>query len=216
MNLVNELQVSAESDNVVAVLRKARRLASKLERDDIAEWLQSEQSGYTDPEVVPAYRKVHTNLALNTNGPIPAGYGLLMNGVKDLPKCGLEFPFPIMASINTVLTWTAGDAKGVYFPIEAGSKESQMIRDAFHFESPYSNQITFMLHLNSSEIMAIPEHVKDKVLDWALALERAGVTGDGMSFSSKEKQIAHSVTFNIIESTIGQLSNSGTNRRIGK
>jgi hypothetical protein len=43
MNLVDELQVSAESDDVLTVLRKAKKLASKLERNDIAEWLEAEQ-----------------------------------------------------------------------------------------------------------------------------------------------------------------------------
>jgi hypothetical protein len=121
-----------------------------------------------------------------------------------------------MASISTVLTWTSKGAKGIYFPILAGSEESRMIRDAFRFDPTYANQITFMFHLNSSEIMAIPERVKDKVLDWALALERVGVTGEGMSFSTDEKQRAHTVTFNILGSVIVQMNNSGINSRAGK
>jgi hypothetical protein len=37
------------------------------------------------------------------------------------------------------------------------------------------------------------------------------VVGEGMTFSAKEKEIAHNVTFNISDSTIGQLSSSGNN-----
>lgn len=44
MNLVNELQVSAEQDVVLTVLCKAKRLASKLDRSDITEWLRNEQT----------------------------------------------------------------------------------------------------------------------------------------------------------------------------
>jgi len=216
MNLVNELQVSAESDDVLTVLRKAKRLASKLEQNDIAEWLQAEQNGYTDHGAVPDYRRVNTVLAFNTNGLLPAGFGKLMHGVKDLPKCGYEFPFPVVAGISTVQIWVSNRAKGVYFPIEAGSEQSRMIREAYRFDPAYASQITFLFHLNSSEIMAIPERIDDRVLDWALALERAKITGEGMTFSEQEKQLAHNVTFNIIGSTIEQLNNAGTNRRAGK
>jgi hypothetical protein len=216
MNLVNELQVSAENDDVLTVLRKAKRLASKLERDDIAEWLQAEQDGYPSGQDVPEYRQITTTYAYNTNGLIPAGYGRLMNGVQELPACGLEFPFPVTAPIATVLTWVEHDAKNIYHPIEAGSKASEIIRRTFRFDSMYANQITFLMHLNGSQITAIPERIKDKVLDWALKLERAGVTGEGMTFSPEDKRIAHSVVFNITDSKIGQLSNSGINRRTGE
>ena len=77
----------------------------------------------------------------------------------------------------------------------------------------FADQITFLLHLNSCQIRAIPEQIKDRVLDWACALESVGVTGDGLSFSAKEKEIAHSVTINISDSHIEQLNNSGTNQR---
>jgi hypothetical protein len=46
MNLVDELQASATKDDVLNVLRNTRRLASKLKRHDITEWLQAEQDGY--------------------------------------------------------------------------------------------------------------------------------------------------------------------------
>src|SRR5690348_10915089 len=80
VNLVNELQVSAERDDVLTVLRKTKWLASKLDRQDIAEWLQAEQGGYRDDQPVPEYRKIGTALAYNTNGYIPAGFGYLRNG----------------------------------------------------------------------------------------------------------------------------------------
>jgi hypothetical protein len=77
----------------------------------------------------------------------------------------------------------------------------------------FAHQITLLLHLNGAQIAAIPNHIKDKVLDWACALEAGGVTGEGLSFSAKEKEIAPSVTFNISNSQIEQLNNLGTNQR---
>ena len=58
MNLVNELQISAEKDDVLAVLRKTKRLASKLGRNDITDWLNSEQNGYPKDKGIPDYRIV--------------------------------------------------------------------------------------------------------------------------------------------------------------
>jgi hypothetical protein len=216
MSLVNELQDSAENDDVVNVLRKAKRLASKLDRQDIAEWLEAEQSGYASGQDVPEYRMVATRLAYNTNGLIPAGYGRLMNGVQQLPASYLDIPIPVIDSISTVLTWIEQFVDIVSFPIPEGTEVSRAIRRTFRFPPMVADQITFLYHLNGSQIKAIPERIKDKVLDWALALERAGVTGEGISFSKEEKRIADSVTFNITGSTIGQLTNSGINRRIGK
>jgi len=218
MNLVNELQVSAEKDDVLTVLRKTKRLASKLNRQDIAEWLRSEQSGYTDGQSVPDYRKIGTTLAYKTNGYIPAGYGHLMNGIEDLHSCDLTAPAHLRDSISTVLSWIEGlnKGEGIYHPIAEGSDCSRAIRSVVHFHPMFARQITLMLHLNGCQIRGIPEQIKDKALEWACALEAAGVTGDGLSFSSKEKQIADSINFNIINSHIEQLTNSGTNRRGNK
>jgi len=53
--------------------------------------------------------------------------------------------------------------------------------------------------------------VKNRILDWACALESKGVTGDSQSFSDNEKQSAQTVIFNISNSSIDQLNNSGDN-----
>jgi len=111
MSLVNELQVSAEKDDVLTVLRKTKRLASKLDRQDIAEWLQAEQGSYSPDQPVPEYRKIATTLAYNTNGFIPAGFGYLRNGIEDLPSCDLTYPLHLRDSISTVLSWLRARAK---------------------------------------------------------------------------------------------------------
>jgi hypothetical protein len=218
MNLVNELQTSAEQDDVLTVLRKTKRLASKLDRQDMASWLQAEQQGYVGECAnvpVPDYRKIGTMLAYNTNGYVPAGLGMAVRGIEDLPDMGLTFPIDVRESISTVLSWIEGEERGqgVYQPVPQGSDYAQTIRKYVRFNPMVAGQVSFMLHLNGSHIKAIPERIKDKVLEWACALEQAGVTGDGMSFSAKEKQIAHSVTFNINNSNIEQLTNTGMNQK---
>jgi hypothetical protein len=216
MNLVNELQVSAENDDVLTVLRKTRRLASKLDRRDIMQWLQAEQGGFADRTPVPDYRRVNVGLSYNTNGYVPAGWGYMKNGVFDLPTGDLMggVKVSIRDSIGVVLSWVEALDSGrhIYNPIEDRGL-CRSLHEMYQFNPMVAGQITFLNRLYGPQIKAIPERIKDTVLDWACDLERAGVTGDGMSFSAEEKQIAHSVTFKIHNSTVEQLTSSGINEK---
>jgi hypothetical protein len=211
MNLVNELQVSAEQDDVLTVLRKTKRLASKLGQTDILDWLRHEMEGYPRGDLVPAYRQVGTTLAMNTNGHVPAGYGYLMNGVHELPGVGFHPMMPVVAPVSTILSWIVSLSKGkaIFHPIERHEEADDFFRK--HVDPMFQGQVDFMLHLNDSQVKAIPDQIKDKVLDWACALEQAGVNGEGQSFNQQEKRIASSITINISGSQIEQLNNMGTN-----
>ena len=57
MNLIKKPQVSAEWHDLLAVLRKTKGLASKLDRRHIPEWLQNEKGGYSGAVDVPQYRR---------------------------------------------------------------------------------------------------------------------------------------------------------------
>jgi hypothetical protein len=215
MGLVNELQESAERDDVVTVIRKAKRLSSKLGRPDINEWLEHEQSGYPNGSVVPEYRSIGGTLCYNTNGYIPAGYGMLQRGIVPLPGFNsFNLKVPQWDSISEVMALIAAQQRGNGLYIDVGPDMSRELRSMFQSRRPeILNQLTFLLQLNESEIRDIPEQAKNKVLDWACKLESAGVTGDGVSFSTEEKQLAEGVVFNIINSTVDQISNSGLNVR---
>jgi AbiTii len=215
MNLVNELQISAERDEVLTVLRKTRRLASKLDRRDISDWLQAEQNGYAPEQVVPDYRLIGTSICYNTNGYVPAGWGYLKNGIEELPGMGV-YRTSLREPISSVLSMieASGRGRGIFLSVGVGSDLDRSIRSNVKIYPQYADQFTFVLRPNTMQVKAIPEQIKDRVLDWACELEAAGVTGDGMSFSDKEKQTAHSITFNIHNSTVGQLNNQGTNTRL--
>ncbi len=214
MNLVNELQISAEQDDVLTVLRKTKRLASKLNRDDITAWLECEQQGYSAKQDVPHYRNVMSTVAFDTNGYIPAGFGRLMRGISDMPSAGVSLPMPVQEPISTILSWVANETPNtkLCMPIPEG-RLTDSLRS--QFDPMFADQITFLFRLNIAQVRAIPDQIKDRVLDWACALERAGVKGEGMSFDDKEKEIGHTVTFNINNSTVGQLTNSGSNHTTG-
>ncbi len=215
MNLVNELQVSAERDDVLTVLRKTKRLASKLGRQDIGDWLRSELEGYTDKKSVPDYRQVRTTYVMKTNGYVPAGYGMVRDGLQDLNAFSDMAPtLPVTDPISSVLAWIESmstEGHSVFLSVNRAMKSDAYIRQ--HVNPMFSEQVSFLLRMNDSQIKGIPEQIKDRVLDWACALEQAGVQGDGMSFDEKEKRIANAITFNISHSQIEQLNNMGTNHK---
>ena len=105
MSLVNELQESAERDDVQTLLRKAKRVSAKLRRDDISKWLKNEQNGYPDGAEVPSYRDISASFCYNTNGYIPAGYGHLMRSIVALPGVGAGLTMRVRRPISTVVGW---------------------------------------------------------------------------------------------------------------
>ena len=213
MNLVNELQVSAEREDVLTVLRKAQRLASKLGRKDITEWLKYEQEGYPSGHEVPEYRKVGTVLAYNSNGYLPAGYGRIKSGIEDVPGVDFAPDHWVRESISDLLASgdQMGGSRGLYVPIGRGSEEERMLLRVINVNPEFSHQISFLLRLNPSQVKAIPEKVKNRVLTWACDLEAAGVYGENMSFSSDEKRIGRSTSIHIYDSKIHQLTGEGNN-----
>src|SRR4051812_1229481 len=101
MGIVNELQISAENDDAVTVLRKAKRLSFKLGRKDISEWVEHELNGYPNNNELPVYRNVPVSLCYDTNGYIPAGCGMSMSGILPVQRwLGLHLTRPIVESIS--------------------------------------------------------------------------------------------------------------------
>lgn len=212
MNLVNELQISAEQDDVLTVLRKAKRLASKLGVDDINHWLRCDQEGYATGQAIPKYRTVLGSLVFKTNGPIPMGMGMVGQGVMDYPgNFTVDRMLPdSMGEIISIIRQCRQKNHSLYLPLD----QSNLLRQLRGYLHPtVAGNVSFLLKLNTGQVRAIPEAVKDRVLEWACGLERRGVLGDNMTFSDKERAIAHSITFNLNNCQVGRLNNIGQNKQ---
>lgn len=217
INLVNELQVSAEQDDVLTVLRKTKRLASKLSRTDILDWLNSELNGYKNDQDVPAYRQVASTVAYNTNGYVPAGFGMMKKGIEDLPFFGSTKSYvrePISSVMSMIEAVKNGTNQGMF--VQINPEIDQFIRSKLCIAPGYDQQISFLMRLNKADVMAIPDQIKDKVLDWACALEAAGVHGEGMSFSPEEKKNANKVSINITNCNVDQVNALGENMKVSR
>ena len=82
------------------------------------------------------------------------------------------------------------DGKSAYQMPFSASVESQL-RKAISFDT----QIT--LFIPSTNIVKIIDAVRNIVLNWAMKLEEDGILGEGLSFTSDEKEIATNTEYNI-------------------
>lgn len=202
--LVEELQREALDPNVpvTQLLRRAKVVAVKLKLDMVSDWLDAELNGYEDEATVPEYR-------------VQPGQAKWFNPYQGwLP---IQGPRSIMDKLNS---------RKVQQPIS--SIEDYARRSDGDWHVPFSQEMIMSLFgkqpyppsqagvfLDVSRFVEIVDRVRGKVLDWALDLERAGITGEGLSFSSAEQQKASHVTIKI-EQMHGNLMSgdvSGSNAR---
>jgi hypothetical protein len=187
------------------ILRKAKAIASKLELDDLSEWIDQELNGYNIPRSeLPAHRKgTGSPKFFNPyNGWCPIftqddDFGEILSAVH-MPQPVSELEDLIRGNKTGTIIY------GYPAPIQ------QVIHSQM--------DILFQcgLHFSTSQIVSALDFVRNKILEWTLALERKGITGKGHSFNDTEKQEAKVVTNHIYGSNIGVLggvagdvSNSG-------
>lgn len=178
-SLVLELQSDALNSSVstLDVLRKALVVARKLGIKKFQKWIELELEGY-DSGPVPKYR--------STRGQLRAwnpyhGWHPIRTESKDLREayakvCDCSISQPISELI--FLANSEGD-------------ELQM-QLSFQVESFLVSTVRTSVKISISKVsvQGIVEAVRDIILQWALQLEEDGVTGEGMTFSKEEKQIA--------------------------
>jgi len=188
---------------VSQILRKAKVAATKLELEDFLKWIDDELNGYMcTAKELPLYRFLTG---------APKGYN---------PYHGWQsiiFKNPDMAKI--VSGAPINQAIGPMEEMLLHKPEGQTF--IFPYDPEIKTKISSMLqypadvHLEVSEgaIAGIVDRVRNILLDWALGLERSGVLGGEMSFDSKEKKEATTVTQHIhaeIVNVTGQVSDQAS------
>jgi len=128
-----------------------------------------------------------------------------------IPTGAVDTPLRVGESIATVLTMIADFDKGQGIYLRSVETLDKAISAQDQFDPMFHSQVTLRVRLNDREVRAIPDRIKDKVLEWALALERAGIKGKDFSFTEEEKHNARSTTFYLDNCHVEQVSNLGTN-----
>lgn len=187
--LVEEIQRDAvdEKISVATVLRKVKVAAAKLRLPNVEAWVEHELNGYPGEVDLPDYRKLRGRPhALDPyNGWLPIFLGNNQDFLSDAPIR------QSLASVEDLVSRYKGGFMELVFPQSIIMKLNEIL----HTEVGRMSN-----HIQVGQIQGIIEVVRNRALQWAIDLERAGVTGEGMSFNDKEKTIAggSSVTnFNI-------------------
>jgi AbiTii-like protein len=187
--LVQELQTQALDARVPVtdLLRKSKVVASKLNVTDLLAWVEYELNGYPDEADIPDYREIR-------------GVARALN-----PKRGwLKIEFEDREFEERIST----------------QKSRQPISEIEEMTGPGDGDLTFTLSsalsrgtlryasdprifVSRSQIVRIVDAVRNRILDWALALEKRGVLGDGLTFSPDEKARAATVSYNVTQTIYG-------------
>lgn len=166
--------------STVDLLRKALVVARRLAVSELVDWIDGELNGYIGKEP-PDYRLLRGQLkALNPyNGPIP----LMMPTAESTEHLTLTKVFQSVPELEQL----AQSKHGIFSYFTAGMEQRLMQS----MEVPMRPVIS----LSTVQIHGIVEKVRSRILEWALDLEERGVLGEGMTFTSQEKQMVQQLHY---------------------
>ncbi len=193
-SLILELQQEAVNSSVPVseLLRKALIVASKLELDEMMEWIDHEMNGYEKGDETPEYRKVE---------------GEFKTYDKYLGWTDVDFEIPEMANILTT-RYIGSSVSGLEALI---SSRPQNMVTAITFDPEQEIELQKNMgttskpyvRINDGDIRSIINKIRNIILKWALDLEKDGILGEGYSFSPSDKELLSPHVLNI-ETYIGQ------------
>lgn len=180
-SIILKIQAEAEDRNVplASILSRARIEARKLSLSGVPHWLDRETDGYAAVEDLPDYRWV------------PGRHEFLnpVHGWRPLIHEGGPPPVPMMQSVYNLEELLLMSKAG-FLTMPAGPVSL----------AEFGGRMTFHTRLRIQNIDAWRSlsQVLRLILDWTIALESAGILGDGALFTASERTEAYSVTQNFI------------------
>jgi len=187
--LVEELQREALDPDVPVstLLRKVKLTAVKLQLADAVEWADAELKGYDG--LVPDYRVVRGQIKSYH----PAHGWRTMRGdpeaLEKMSKLPVHEPISSLeALVEKAKDGAAGDTLYASFT-------PAMINSINEMNGVIYSDIG--VHIGENVFVCIIDAVRNAVFDWALDLEKANITGEGISFTMAEKQKAGAANITI-------------------
>nr|WP_152513146.1 hypothetical protein [Pseudomonas sp. P818] len=196
--LVLELQRDSLNRNIRVsdLLRKAFVISRKLNIPEIQQWINHELNGYPrNEDIIPDYRQIHGTPKIWN--PYHGWQPLNFADPKMADQLSSRKNSQAIGELDELAA--KGSSGGLYMPYPQHITNWLMER----MDIPLQPSL-LVPHI---EVIGILDAVRNRVLDWALQLETQGVLGEGMSFTEKEKQSAHTVTYQVTNN-IGSMQNS--------
>jgi hypothetical protein len=176
--LVPELvdMASTPAVSTADLLRRALVVARRLAVPELVDWINSELTGYKSGEV-PDYRQLRGQLVAENpyRGAIP--FFAPPEMAELLAGFSVRQSIPELAHLQDSET-------GIFSHFAADIEQTlmRMMRESSGVAMRPA------LKFSTVQIEGLIETVRSRILDWALDLEGRGIIGEGMSFTSQEKQ----------------------------
>lgn len=186
--LIEEIQKAAINPKVEVstLLRHVTLAAAKLKIERVESWVASESKGYANGAELPEYRKIPGRPTART---LYQGWQPLMLS-KETEFLRITYVGESIAAIEALIQ---GNPKGSLikpYPTEL----------VVSLSKHNGGQITEAgCEIPRAAFSGVLDAVRNLILDWSIELERAGVVGDGISFTTTEQQQAQDTqaTFNV-------------------
>lgn len=171
------------------LLRMVKVAAHRLSLPVIEDWVSKELDGYEDGSDVPEYRRVsgqvvakHVMHGWHPIGGDPTIIAMLQERNLGGSVATLEAMFLEAKSSGSTGTFTMFMSPESV-PKILGDKSFAYVAMGTRFPV--------------AAISSVLDRVRGKILDWAIEMEKQGIVGQGMSFSTREKESAARATTNI-------------------
>jgi hypothetical protein len=193
-SLVEKLQRDAVDQNVQvsALLRHVKLIAAKLDLGKVERWVDLELNGYGNDEI-PPYRQVRG--LPRVHNPVN---GMWMPIIDSNPavteKLSVREVGQKISELEHLIKDGADGTLQIPFPPQLINQLNQGL--PFQFGN-------MALLMSSASIVGILEAVRDRVLTWAIELERLKIKGDDYSFSDNERKQAHQPNITMVIENIG-------------
>ena len=187
-SVVLELQRDALDRNIsiTDLLRKSLVVARKLKIFEFEKWVSSELNGYSKTDEIQEYR--WGTGSVKAWNPYHGWQPVMFEDNKMATAVSRRANTQSIAEIEILLE--KDDGKTVY-QMPLSTKVENQLRKAISFDT----QITVFVPFTN--IVKIMDAVRNIVLNWAIKLEEDGILGEGLSFTSEEKEVATKAEYNI-------------------
>lgn len=187
-SVVIELQRDALSGTVPVsdLLRKALVVAKKLKISEFEKWVANELNGYEKDEDIPQYRRIR-GVAKAWN-PVHGWQPIAFPDNEMEEIVSGDVCYQTIAEIESLLK-KSPDLDT--FEKQFTAEQAQLLRKSINFHT----EITLIIP--STSLVKIVDVVKTIILNWSMKLEEEKILGEGLTFTSTERETAEKVSYNI-------------------
>ncbi|MDC9596864.1 AbiTii domain-containing protein [Xenorhabdus anantnagensis] len=192
---------SSSSTDIEELLSRAKMISVKLGLQDISEWIEHELNGYPSIDVLPSYR-------ILKRAPIKAFnpyFGWIPTQFGNSENLNTEF-YEILTTVHinnpvSMLTEFSKSDSILYSDLPPVMATLLQKTSGVDFRVAWC--------INPAQIINVFSNIRSRILDWALQLESKNILGEGLLFSSEEKNEAIGMTINNINNFHGNVNNAG-------